>query len=73
VVPCADDVPPFALQEDKVVEIQGEPTGMHKALELIASHLRKFLVDRSVIPVFELSVSYLVLFFDFLAITYFYR
>ena len=72
-VPCADDVPPFALQEDKVVEIQGEPTGMHKALELIASHLRKFLVDRSVIPVFELSVSYLVLFFDFLAITYFYR
>lgn len=53
----SDDVPPFALPDDKVVEIQGEPTAMHKALELIASHLRKFLVDRSVIPTFENLMS----------------
>lgn len=30
---------------------------MHKAVELIASNLRKFLVDRSVIKVFEMEVS----------------
>lgn len=35
----------------------GEPAGVHKAVELIASHLRKFLVDRSVIPLFEMQVS----------------
>lgn len=48
-----DDIPPFALLNDKVIEIQGEPSGMHKALELVASHLRKYLVDRSVLPIFE--------------------
>ncbi|ONK76485.1 uncharacterized protein A4U43_C03F28570 [Asparagus officinalis] len=57
IVRVIDDVPPFALPEDKVVEIQGEPAGMHKALELIASHLRKFLVDQSVIPTFEINMS----------------
>lgn len=40
-----------------VVEIQGEPLGVHKAVELIASHLRKFLVDRSVLPLFEMQVK----------------
>lgn len=47
----------FALPDDSVVEIQGEPEGLHKAVELIATHLRKFLVDRSVIGVFEMQVS----------------
>ncbi|KAG6478941.1 hypothetical protein ZIOFF_062389 [Zingiber officinale] len=49
----ADNLPPVALPDDRVVEIQGEPIGMHKAVELIAAHLRKFLVDRSVLPLFE--------------------
>lgn len=53
-----DDLPIFALQDDKAVEVVGEPEGVHKAVELIASHLRKFLVDRSVIPIFEMEVSY---------------
>lgn len=54
----AEDLPIFALQDDRVVEVVGEPAGVHKAVELIASHLRKFLVDRSIIPVFEMHVSF---------------
>ncbi|KAK7337920.1 hypothetical protein VNO77_18512 [Canavalia gladiata] len=53
----AEDLPIFALQDDRVVEVVGDPTGVHKALELIASHLRKFLVDRSVIPIFEMNMQ----------------
>jgi hypothetical protein len=51
-----ENVPPVALYDDRIVEIQGEPAAMHKALELIASYLRKFLVDRTVIPLFEAQV-----------------
>lgn len=50
-------MPPVALNDDRVVEIQGEPHDVHKAVELIANHLRKFLVDRSVLPLFEMQVS----------------
>ncbi|MED6190135.1 hypothetical protein PIB30_102793, partial [Stylosanthes scabra] len=53
----SEDLPVFALQDDRVVEILGDPTGVHKAIELIASHLKKFLVDRSVIPVFEMNMQ----------------
>jgi len=53
---ATDDLPAFALQDDRVVEIVGEPASVHAALELIASHLRKFLVDRSIIPLFEKQV-----------------
>ncbi|KAI3749476.1 hypothetical protein L2E82_20088 [Cichorium intybus] len=48
-----ENLPVFALPDDSVVEVQGEASGVHKAIELIASHLRKFLVDRSVIGIFE--------------------
>ncbi|XLR37863.1 hypothetical protein HN51_024628, partial [Arachis hypogaea] len=41
------NLPVFALRDDSVVEVQGEPTRVHKAVEIIAVHLRKFLVDRS--------------------------
>ena len=51
-----EDLPVFALQDDRAVEVVGEPTSVHKSLELIASHLRKFLVDRSIIPYFESQV-----------------
>ena len=57
---AAEDLPVFALQDDRVVEVVGEPAGVHKAIELIASHLRKFLVDRSIIPIFEMNVSFLI-------------
>ena len=52
-------MPLVALNDDRVVEIQGEPLRVQKAVELIASHLRKFLVDRSVLPLFETHVSFL--------------
>uniref|UniRef100_A0A5B6ZC29 Putative RNA-binding KH domain-containing protein n=1 Tax=Davidia involucrata TaxID=16924 RepID=A0A5B6ZC29_DAVIN len=52
-----DDLPIFALQDDRIVEVVGEPAGVHKGIELIASHLRKFLVDRSVIPLFEMNMQ----------------
>ncbi|KAL2936909.1 Flowering locus K homology domain [Bienertia sinuspersici] len=48
-----EDLPVFALQDDRVVEVVGEAADVHKAIEVIASHLRKFLVDRGIIPVFE--------------------
>ncbi|KAI3742641.1 hypothetical protein L1987_60333 [Smallanthus sonchifolius] len=52
-----ENLPIFALPDDSVVEIQGDPTGVRKALELIATHLRKFLVDRSVIGIFETQMQ----------------
>ncbi|KAK6940721.1 K Homology domain, type 1 [Dillenia turbinata] len=52
-----DHLPLCALPDDNVVEIQGEPAGVHKAVELIASHLRKFLVDRSVVGIFEMQMQ----------------
>ncbi|KAL6637473.1 hypothetical protein ACP70R_025045 [Stipagrostis hirtigluma subsp. patula] len=57
VIRIVENVPPVALSDDRVVEIQGEPLGVHKAVELIASHLRKFLVDRSVLPLFEMQMK----------------
>ena len=45
------------LKDDSIVEVHGEPAGVHKAVELILNHLRKFLVDRSIIGVFEMQVS----------------
>lgn len=56
----AEELPVFALQDDRIVEIVGEPAGVHKAIELIASHLRKFLVDRSIIPLIEMQVCVLL-------------
>jgi hypothetical protein len=56
-----ENVPPAALNDDRVVEIQGELLGAQKAVELIASHLRKFLVDRSVLTLFEMHVSWALL------------
>lgn len=50
---ATEHLPVFALRDDSVVEIQGESSGVHKAVELIATHLRKFLVDRSIVGVFE--------------------
>ncbi|GJU59293.1 flowering locus K homology domain-like protein isoform X1 [Tanacetum coccineum] len=48
-----ENLPIFALPDDSVVEVQGEPSSVHRAIEMIATHLRKFLVDRSVVGIFE--------------------
>ncbi|CAA0822883.1 Flowering locus K homology domain [Striga hermonthica] len=53
----SEELPVFALQDDRVVEVVGEPSSILKAIELMASHLRKFLVDRSIIPVIEMLMQ----------------
>ncbi|KAK7277566.1 hypothetical protein RJT34_22581 [Clitoria ternatea] len=53
----SEHLPIFALRDDSVVEIQGESAGVHKAVELVAIHLRKFLVDRSIVGVFETQMQ----------------
>ncbi|KAH1258382.1 hypothetical protein AAZX31_03G141700 [Glycine max] len=53
----SENLPVFALRDDSIVEIQGESAGVHKAVELIAVHLRKFLVDRSIVGVFETQMQ----------------
>lgn len=57
IVRVLEDLPNFALQDDGIVEVVGKPVGIHKAVELIASHLRKFLVDRSIISLFEVQMQ----------------
>ncbi|XP_071697354.1 RNA-binding KH domain-containing protein PEPPER-like [Rutidosis leptorrhynchoides] len=39
--------------DERVVDMQGEASKVLKALEAVVGHLRKFLVDRSVLPLFE--------------------
>ncbi|XVF21644.1 hypothetical protein REPUB_Repub12eG0108300 [Reevesia pubescens] len=52
----SEHLPVFSLKDDSVFEIEGEPTGVHKAVELIASPLQKFLVHHSIIGVFEMQM-----------------
>lgn len=42
-----------ANSDERVVDMQGEASKVLKALEAVVGHLRKFLVDRSVLPLFE--------------------
>lgn len=51
----AEELPLCALADDRVVEVTGEPRNVQRATELVVAHLRKFLVDRSVLPLFELN------------------
>ncbi|XP_051142325.1 flowering locus K homology domain-like isoform X2 [Andrographis paniculata] len=46
-----EHLPPFALPDDSVVEIQGEPSNVKMAVALIGAHLRKFVVDESIFQV----------------------
>ncbi|KAK6126560.1 hypothetical protein DH2020_039703 [Rehmannia glutinosa] len=43
--------------DERIVELQGESLKVLKALEAVVGHLRKFLVDQSVLPFFEKSDS----------------
>ncbi|KAJ0091262.1 hypothetical protein Patl1_14152 [Pistacia atlantica] len=48
-----EEVPFYAATDERVVEMQGEAVKVLKALEAVVGHLRKFLVDHSVLPLFE--------------------
>ncbi|KAK7388144.1 hypothetical protein VNO78_22951 [Psophocarpus tetragonolobus] len=48
-----DEVPFYAAADERIVELQGEAMKVLKALEAVVGHLRKFLVDHSVLPLFE--------------------
>ncbi|KAJ0964325.1 hypothetical protein J5N97_029447 [Dioscorea zingiberensis] len=48
-----DELPIYSTMDERVLEIQGKPSEALKALEAVLGHLRKFLVDHSIIPLFE--------------------
>lgn len=50
-------MPFYVATDERIVEVQGETLKVLKALEAVVGHLRKFLVDHSVLPLFEKSVS----------------
>ncbi|XAR63746.1 hypothetical protein NMG60_11023795 [Bertholletia excelsa] len=52
-----DEVPFYASADERIVELQGEAAKVLKALESVVGHLRKFLVDHSVLPLFEKSYN----------------
>ncbi|XP_063948258.1 RNA-binding KH domain-containing protein PEPPER-like [Daucus carota subsp. sativus] len=48
------EVPTYVIDPDeKVVELEGEAINVLKALKYVGGHLRNFLVDHSVLPLFE--------------------
>jgi len=49
--------PFYVTDDERIVEIQGETKKVLKALQAVSNHLRKFLVDHSVLPLFEKTVS----------------
>ncbi|KAF5804828.1 putative K domain-containing protein [Helianthus annuus] len=44
-----------ANSDERIVDMQGEAIKVLKALEAVVGHLRKFLVDHSILPLFEQS------------------
>lgn len=52
-----DEVPFYVATDERIVEVQGETLKVLKALEAVVGHLRKFLVDHSVLPLFEKSYA----------------
>ncbi|XVE71383.1 hypothetical protein DITRI_Ditri10aG0145800 [Diplodiscus trichospermus] len=47
------EVPFYATSDERIVEIHGKALNVLKGLEAVLGRLRKFLVDQSVIPIFE--------------------
>ncbi|KAL9682129.1 hypothetical protein QQ045_013922 [Rhodiola kirilowii] len=47
------ELPPYIANDERIIELQGESQKVHKALDAVLGHLRKFLVDHSVLPLFE--------------------
>ncbi|KAJ6828327.1 RNA-binding KH domain-containing protein PEPPER-like [Iris pallida] len=52
-----DELPFYATGDERVVDFQGDSLKVTKALEAVVGHLRKFLVDHSVLPLFEKNLS----------------
>ncbi|PKU81584.1 RNA-binding KH domain-containing protein PEPPER [Dendrobium catenatum] len=52
-----DELPYYATGDERVVDIHGETLKVLKTLEAVAGHLRKFLVDHGVLPLFEKSLK----------------
>ncbi|KAL0337122.1 UNVERIFIED_CONTAM: RNA-binding KH domain-containing protein PEPPER [Sesamum calycinum] len=57
IVRVLDELPVYASSDERIVELQGEAVKVLKALEAVVGHLRKFLVDHSVLPLFEKSYN----------------
>nr|XP_043628337.1 RNA-binding KH domain-containing protein PEPPER-like [Erigeron canadensis] len=55
VVPSEELSRVYTSSDSKIVDLQGEALKVLKALEAVLGHLRKFLVDRSVLPLFEIA------------------
>ncbi|KAI4377551.1 hypothetical protein MLD38_015157 [Melastoma candidum] len=51
------ELPVFSSSDERIVEMQGEFLKVLKAVEAVVGHLRKFLVDHSVLPLFEKPVT----------------
>ncbi|KAF9681398.1 hypothetical protein SADUNF_Sadunf06G0221800 [Salix dunnii] len=64
-VMAEDELPSYATSDERIVEIHGEAMKVFKALEAVIGQLRKFLVDHSVIPIFEKTVSYTLKLLDY--------
>ncbi|KAE8056709.1 hypothetical protein FH972_013455 [Carpinus fangiana] len=52
-----DEVPLYVAADERIVELQGETLKVLNGLEAVVGHLRKFLVDHSVLPLFEKSYA----------------
>ncbi|CAI9779834.1 unnamed protein product [Fraxinus pennsylvanica] len=48
-----DELSIYASSDERIVELHGEALKVLKGLEAVLGHLRKFLVDHSVLPLFE--------------------
>ncbi|GER26938.1 RNA-binding KH domain-containing protein [Striga asiatica] len=53
----SDEMPIYASSDERIVELQGEGYKVLKALEAVVGHLRKFLVDHSILSLFEKSIA----------------
>ncbi|EEF44134.1 RNA-binding KH domain-containing protein PEPPER [Ricinus communis] len=55
-----NEVPFYVATDERIVDLQGEAMKVLEALEAIVGHLRKFLVDHSVLPLFEKNYNALI-------------
>ncbi|KAG0453011.1 hypothetical protein HPP92_025373 [Vanilla planifolia] len=56
-VTSGDELPYYVKDDERVVDIHGESSKVLKALKTVVGHLRKFLVDHGVLPLFEKSLK----------------
>ncbi|KAK8614925.1 hypothetical protein V6N13_068712 [Hibiscus sabdariffa] len=52
-----EETPSYVVADERIVELKGEVPKVLKALEAVVGHRRKFLVDQTVLPLFEETVS----------------